>query len=372
MTEQPPWQSGDSAEQRKIDEQIAAKMGISLERLYEIDRQVAADVEARDAIPQDQRTVSGNPKFSKGFGPVTPENSLQPGEIGAYYDAVDSEPDATAEGNEFPEVGREWPPRSPRTGYEPWTRFPVFYYPVTRRDKLLGYLYASVSWDTAGFLRNLPSWRHFNPFSDPSGDASEVWEDRLDACYAKGMSAQDAVRSWVGVAEDSKAGGIAADVVEGHSETLEGLNQSLNPGGPEVPNPWIQNGMYPDGTPVDRSEGWGDLVSAPVVRYPEETKGRVAFYPVTKEGGVLGWVWAAMDGDAADYIPFRQSGWYGFGAGGLWIQRLSEAFNRGDTPLEALEYCRTFPEDNMSGLIEPDAPIGEFDNLQQMRDWADQ
>lgn len=37
------------------------------------------------------------------------------------------------------EVGREWPPMSPRDGYDAWTRHPIFYYPVTRRDKLLGY-----------------------------------------------------------------------------------------------------------------------------------------------------------------------------------------------------------------------------------------
>jgi hypothetical protein len=90
MTEKPAWgQSGSPDEQRKIDQQIAANMGITLEELYEIDRQVAGDVQARDAVPQDERTPSNNPKFSKGFGPVTPENTINPGEIRAYYDSVE-------------------------------------------------------------------------------------------------------------------------------------------------------------------------------------------------------------------------------------------------------------------------------------------
>jgi hypothetical protein len=64
-------------------------MGITLEELYEIDRQVAGDVKARDAVPREGRITEGNPKFNKGFGPVTPENTIQPGEIRAYYDAVE-------------------------------------------------------------------------------------------------------------------------------------------------------------------------------------------------------------------------------------------------------------------------------------------
>lgn len=367
MTEQSPWQSDDTVEQRKIDEQIAANMGISVERLYEIDRQVAADVEARDAVPPDERTVSGNPKFSKGFGPVTPENSLQPGEIGAYYDAVDSGSEANEEwsdGDFF---------HSRRATYDGWTRQPVFYYPVTLSGALVGYLWASVTHNSAGFMRNLPAqFPKEDPFSDPSWRAVGPWASRLKDCFARGVSAQDAVRSWIGVAEDPEGGGIEAGAVEGNSETLEDLNQSLNPGGQPMPSPFIQDGMFPDGTPVDRSKGWGPLVSAPVVRYPAETAGAVRFYPVTKEGGVLGWVWAALDGDGADYIPFDQAGQYGQAAGGWWRVWLSRAFEAGYTPLEALEYCRSQPENDTGGVIEPDAPIAEFDNLEQMRAWAEQ
>jgi|GEM_PF-5553606 len=90
MAEQPPWeQSVRSAEQRKIDGQIAATMGITLKERYEIGRQVEGDVQARDAVPQSQQVVDSNPECNKGFGSVMPKNTIQPGEIRAYYDVVE-------------------------------------------------------------------------------------------------------------------------------------------------------------------------------------------------------------------------------------------------------------------------------------------
>ncbi|WP_228002515.1 hypothetical protein [Nocardia australiensis] len=91
MTEM-PWNQSPSPEQREIDKITAANMGISLEELYDIDRKVAEDVRARDAIPRENRVVDGNPKFNKGFGPNTPANNIQPGELRAYYDSMPSNP----------------------------------------------------------------------------------------------------------------------------------------------------------------------------------------------------------------------------------------------------------------------------------------
>ncbi|GAB2721954.1 hypothetical protein [Nocardia thraciensis] len=92
MTEQPFGAAPvDPEEQRKIDEKIAATMGITVEQLHAIDRQVAEDVRARDAVPQEERTVDRNPKFNKGFGPNTPDNTIQPGEIAEYYNSTEGD-----------------------------------------------------------------------------------------------------------------------------------------------------------------------------------------------------------------------------------------------------------------------------------------
>ncbi|PSR58975.1 hypothetical protein C8258_30385 [Nocardia sp. MDA0666] len=91
MTDQPWQQSASPEEQRTIDEKIAARMGITVEQLHELDRQVAADVRARDAVPADERVTDSNPKFTKGFGPDTSENTIRPGEIREYYRKSDAD-----------------------------------------------------------------------------------------------------------------------------------------------------------------------------------------------------------------------------------------------------------------------------------------
>lgn len=91
MTE-PPWTAKADDEQRRIDEQTAARMGITIEQLHEIDRQIEADTHARDALRPEERTLDGNPKFNKGFGPVTPANTIAPGELSAYYADHPDEP----------------------------------------------------------------------------------------------------------------------------------------------------------------------------------------------------------------------------------------------------------------------------------------
>ncbi|WP_405133492.1 hypothetical protein [Nocardia sp. NBC_01388] len=82
----PPWMKpAETDKQREIDEKAAARMGITVERLHEIDEQVAADIRARKAFSPADRIVDDNPKFNKGFGPVTPENTIVPGEVRDHY-----------------------------------------------------------------------------------------------------------------------------------------------------------------------------------------------------------------------------------------------------------------------------------------------
>lgn len=84
----PPWMNpAEPDKQRELDEQAAARMGITVERLHEIDRQIAADMRAREALSDSERIVDDNPKFNKGFGPVSPKNTVEPGEARAHYES---------------------------------------------------------------------------------------------------------------------------------------------------------------------------------------------------------------------------------------------------------------------------------------------
>ncbi|WP_460700122.1 hypothetical protein [Nocardia thraciensis] len=238
------------------------------------------------------------------------------------------------------------------------------------RGELVGFLWASVTHNSASFVRKL-RMDEADPLSDPSLWATDVWADRLAAAYAQGVAAQDAVRAWVGAPEDPQGGGIPADAMEHRAESLAALYEFANPGGPPPPDPLVQDGMYPDGTPVDRSQGWGPVVSAPVVRYPTDTGAGVRFVPVSKNGEVIGYLWASLADDAADYLP-RAGNRVGEIAAGTWQLRLSHAQRDGLTPTQALRLCEQQPDDHLAGVIGPHAPESELTDLGQLKDLAQQ
>ncbi|MEI8411500.1 MULTISPECIES: hypothetical protein [unclassified Kribbella] len=82
-------------------------------------------------------------------------------------------------------------------------------YPVTLDGELLGYVWAGLAADddTAGFIP-----RH--GMGETGFDAQGTWLGRLKRARDKGMSPAEAVRQWVGAAEDPRGGGVPADAEE--------------------------------------------------------------------------------------------------------------------------------------------------------------
>ncbi|AHH15807.1 hypothetical protein NONO_c10000 [Nocardia nova SH22a] len=108
--------------------------------------------------------------------------------------------------------------------YEPWTRKPLYYWPILLQGDFVGYIWTSQNHDSAGLVRRL----NRDDFMWMS-----TWPSR-------------------------------------QTDTLAALYELVNPGGPRPSNPLVQDGMYPDGTPVDRSQGWGPLVGAPSPIHPAQ------------------------------------------------------------------------------------------------------
>ncbi|WP_228002514.1 hypothetical protein [Nocardia australiensis] len=251
----------------------------------------------------------------------------------------------------------------------------MFYLPVTLRGELVGYLWASITHNSASFLRKLPPQtpqQLADPFADPSLWSADVWAGRLAAAREHGMPAQQAVRQWIGAPEHPEGGHIPPGSAEFHAATLAALYEFVNPGGPPPPDPLVQDGMYPDGTPEDRSRGWGPLVSAPLPRYRTDTTAAIRFFPVTKDKAVIGYLWASVTGDAADYIPRQNAGRTGEIAAGLWQLRLSRAYKQGLNSLDALHQCQQMPPDRLSGIIGFDVPSQNLPTLAQLRELAEQ
>ncbi|WP_345496830.1 hypothetical protein [Nocardia callitridis] len=215
--------------------------------------------------------------------------------------------------------------------------------------QLMGYLWASVGGNAAGYLRHVA-------VDDDNLTCPGFWNDRLDQQYRQGLSAEVALRQWAGVPEDPRCGGVPPHAQELEASTKQELWSVLNPTAtPMDPGPWIQDGEFPSGTPEDRSKGWSAPVSVTPATYASNTAAEVRYYPVTKSGQLLGFLWAAAGEQSAEYLPLASAGPAGTAAAGLWNIRLSDAFSQGIPALEAIRRFRRYPPDMLAGVIGTEA-----------------
>ncbi len=251
------------------------------------------------------------------------------------------------------------------TGYQHWTRLPVGYLPVYRRGTLIGCLWASPNQHAAGFERRLA-------VAGADLDCLIAWEARLNEAAAAGLTPRAAIERWIGAPEDAVAGIVPPQSVTAESPSLTWLWEQLNPDGPPLgEGPLIQDGAYPDGTPVDREQGWGPLVSVPLESYADTTGAPVRYLPVRLNSDVVGYVWAAVSDDAAGYLPCARAGRAGEIAAGLWRMRLSDAYRAGQPATEALRGLTGFGHDELSGIAGPDVPADPAPGLAALRRLAE-
>jgi hypothetical protein len=248
--------------------------------------------------------------------------------------------------------------------YHHWTRRPVVFLPVYRRGRLIGYLWASPDQHAAGFERSLA-------VAGDDLDCLIAWETRLTEAAAAGLAPRAAIERWIGAPEDAVAGMVPAQSRSAESPSLAWLWDRLNPNGPPLgEGPLIQDGTYPDGTPEDRANGWGPLVSAPLPNYATETDAPVRYLPVLLDSTVVGYVWAAVTGQAAGYLPRAQAGRAGEIAAGLWQLRFSDAHLAGQPATAALSRLPSFAADPLSGVIAPGTAEREAPGLAALRHLA--
>lgn len=260
------------------------------------------------------------------------------------------------------------PPRPP-AGYESATRHPLLYLPVVRQGELMGYLWGSKSYGSAGFVRRLKfdsRDRSVDPFSDPSLRCSFVWTDRLAQSYEDHLSPHAALVRWKGAPEHPEGGYIPADAVELEARNLAELYEVTNPGGPPPPEIDVQDGMFADGTPADRSQGWGPVGGYVRPTYAGNTVAAVRFTPVVLNGEVLGYIWASVAEDAAGYLARAGAGQAGLVASSWWRGRLSDWFERGVAPTSTLTLCRQVPANEFGGVAPSDAPHRELPSLSDL------
>ena len=248
--------------------------------------------------------------------------------------------------------------------YHHWTRRPVVFVPVHRRGELIGCLWAATDQPAAGFERRLA-------VAGGDLDCLIAWEARLNAAAASGQAPTAAIARWIGEPEDAIAGAVPPGTRPATAASLAALWSWLNPNDPPLDDgPLVQDGAYPDGTPADQSQGWGPLVSAPLPNYPAETDAAVRYLPVHLGSAVVGYVWAAVTGDAAGYLPRAEAGRTGEIAAGLWQLRFSDAYTAGQPATLALSRFPGFAADRLSGAIDREVAPIEAPGLADLRQLA--
>jgi hypothetical protein len=230
------------------------------------------------------------------------------------------------------------PPSSdpyPHGGYNPFTEGPIRYLPVLMEGEIVGYLWASVADDAASFLRVMTPPLH------RSLDAAVAWSERLREAEVAGLSPTQALGRWVGAPPDPEAGAIPAGAVPQEAPSRRALDEIANPGSPPdiTELPPAPFGYLPDGTPLDRSQGWEPKIATFSPRLPPRyltvTAAPVRYLAVVKDGRTMGYLWASTLDNAASYER------RGFDVEdnevwGAWAARLDEAAGEGVPPLDAL------------------------------------
>jgi hypothetical protein len=214
--------------------------------------------------------------------------------------------------------------------------------PVKVGRKEVGYLWASEDNDAAGFVRRIHRSRDtLRP--------AVAWTRRLLRAEMDGLTPLRALRSWIGAAEDPRAGRIPSDAVQFRQNDVQALSRFAAKAPP------------PSFNPVDRSQGWDEPPTPPHKRgYARFLLVMpVRYLPVTRRSEVLGYLWASIN-DAADYEavgyqPRVTAGPDGHEAYRLWGPRLNYAISEGMTSLRALRRWIGVDEDPQAGGIAPDA-----------------
>jgi hypothetical protein len=253
----------------------------------------------------------------------------------------------------------------PHGGYSAFGEGPVRYLPVLVEGEIVGYLWASAADDAASFLRVLV------PPLTRSLDAAVAWSERLREAEAEGLTPLQALERWIGAPPDPQAGAIPAGAVPQEAPSRRALDEIANPGSPPdiTDLPPAPFGYLPDGTPLDRSQGWEPKIATssprPRPRYLAVTDGPVRYLAVVKDGRTMGYLWASTSDNAAWYER-RGSDVEDHDVQGRWLARLDEAARESVPPLEAVRRWIGRPADEAGAVEGEEREASSLDALKEI------
>ncbi|MFE1431883.1 hypothetical protein ACFW5G_05710 [Streptomyces griseoaurantiacus] len=92
------------------------------------------------------------------------------------------------------------------------------------------------------------------------------------------------------------------------------------------------------------------------IGYARTAKAEVRYVPVRSEHGLLGYVWASDEENAASFEPVTVDDDVVYRVGLVWLERLEAAHARGLSPVEALEELSRLQDERGAGRVETSEP----------------
>jgi hypothetical protein len=241
---------------------------------------------------------------------------------------------------------------------------PVHYLPVVRANEVIGYLWVSDALDKGDYIQRLAA-------GEAGFEAAVTWRERLFGARHDGATWLRALRLWVGAPDDTVAGRIAADAQEQVARNLQELEELAF----HVENEDISYGLTGWGTEPPRAsrassqrapQGWR---KGPPPR-PAGQQPAIRYLPVSKNGDVIGYLWASETDDNASFMRRMSRSREAGNAYLRWYARLDQAESEGLTPLEALHRWVGEPEDPEAGGIPAGTAERWSPNVDVLADFA--
>ncbi|GAA0977854.1 hypothetical protein Q7689_03785 [Nocardiopsis tropica] len=124
---------------------------------------------------------------------------------------------------------------------------------------------------------------------------------------------------------------------------------------------------------MSRGEAWEDLGlerSGSRPKFDRLTDTAVLYVPIHKEGVAIGYLWASVDGKAANFLSLQSADTEARNEKSVWVRRLLQAKRDGLTSIEALERWLGNPSGEQGGIIPPGSHLEKAKNLQELQDTA--
>ena len=239
----------------------------------------------------------------------------------------------------------------------------IVFYSIKLNGIVIGYIWATLNDRAMAYWKNVGALEVRD-----AANASKVWNARIKECYERGLEVLNALEYLKNYPCDPLVGGVDPAAVRNERSSINEFHKEIT-GRPLGGVREVPSGVLEDGTPIDRSRGWGPLspMDPSTKTYKSDSNSPITYLPVEMEGEVIGYLWASNGEGAAGFVWKETSDGSGFAASGEWHEWLSRCRQQGLEPIEAVRTARELPNDSRRGRVAVDSEEKILESLVELR-----